>query len=119
MRQYLALIVLSLSAIPTALGSGLELEIFVSEPEEINITSVLIKGPTEMMVMCAQGQKSSATRLADRIEEIGLELKYIFLSHAHLDHSQGAGILKERFPKAEMEYKHNSSKVKRADGTYE
>ena len=82
--------------------SNLNLEIFVAEPDEINVTSALIMGPSEMMVVSAQGTKSAATRLADRIEATGLDLRYIFLTHPHLDHSQGAGILLERFPGAEF-----------------
>lgn len=80
----------------------LSLEIFVSEPEELNVTSAMITGPTEMMVVSGQGTKSAATRLADRVEATGLELKYIFLTHPHIDHSQGAGVLLERFPNAEF-----------------
>ncbi|WP_026971100.1 MBL fold metallo-hydrolase [Aliagarivorans marinus] len=84
----------------SVVAEGLSLEIFVAEPEEINVTSALIMGPTEMMVMSAQGTRSAALRLADLIESKGLALKYVFLSHPHLDHSQGAGILLERFPEA-------------------
>ena len=81
-------------------ATGLSLEVFVAEPEEINVTSALIMGPTEMMVVCAQATRSSANRLADLIESKDRELRYVFLTHAHLDHSQGAGILLERFPGA-------------------
>jgi len=83
-------------------ASELKLEIFVSEPNEINVTSPLIMGPTEMMVVAAQATKASATRLAETIKKKGLKLKYIFLTHAHQDHSQGAGILLNQFPKAKF-----------------
>lgn len=83
-----------------AIAADLKMEIFVSEPQEINVTSPMIMGPTEMMVVSAQGTKSSATRLADEIESKNLELKYIFLTHPHLDHSQGASVLLKRFPNA-------------------
>ena len=85
---------------PGIRAEGLELEIFIAEPEEINVTSALIIGPTEMMVVCGQATRSSAERLADRIESRERQLRYVFLTHAHLDHSQGAGILLERFPDA-------------------
>ena len=83
-------------------ASELELEIFVAEPDEINVTSALIMGPTEMMVVCGQATKSSANRLADLIESKNKPLKYVFLTHAHLDHSQGASVLLKRFPDAEF-----------------
>ncbi|MEM9022768.1 MAG: MBL fold metallo-hydrolase [Bacteroidota bacterium] len=83
-----------------AAESVLELEVYVSEPAEVNVTSVLIMGPTEMVVVCAQATKSSVNRLADLIEEKGRTLKYIFLTHPHFDHHLGGRILKERFPEA-------------------
>ncbi|MPW28102.1 MBL fold metallo-hydrolase [Agarivorans sp. B2Z047] len=82
--------------------SKLSLEVFISEPSEINVTSALIKGSSEMMVVSAQGTKSAANRLADQIEKTGLTLKYIFLTHPHLDHSQGASVLTKRFPEAQF-----------------
>ena len=95
-----ALIVLSMPTL--SFSAKLSLEIFVSEPNEINVTSALIMGSTEMMVVSSQGTKSSANRLADTIEGKRLKLKYIYLTHPHLDHSQGAGILLNRFPEAKF-----------------
>ena len=85
---------------PASQNAQLELELFVSEPDEINVVSALIIGPTEMMVVSAQGTKSAANRLADRIEETDRTLRYIFLTHPHFDHHQGASVLKARFPMA-------------------
>lgn len=84
----------------TPVDGGLELEIFVSEPAEINVVSTLIMGPEHMMVVSAQATKSAASRLADLIEEKDRKLVYIFLTHPHFDHYQGASVLKERFPDA-------------------
>ncbi|EAQ64181.1 hypothetical protein MED121_01075 [Marinomonas sp. MED121] len=91
--------VTTLFALPV---QALEVDIFVSEPAEINTTSAIIKGKAEMMVVSAQPNISAANRLADTIEETGLTLKYIFVTHAHLDHFQGAVILLKRFPNAEF-----------------
>ncbi|GAA5315483.1 MAG: MBL fold metallo-hydrolase [Candidatus Pelagadaptatus aseana] len=91
---------LLLLSLPSALVNALEVSLYVSEPEEINTTSALIKGHSEMMVVSAQPNISAATRLANEIEATGLELKYIFLTHAHLDHFQGASVLLKRFPNA-------------------
>jgi glyoxylase-like metal-dependent hydrolase (beta-lactamase superfamily II) len=81
---------------------ALAIDIFVSEPGEINTTSAIIKGKSEMMVVCAQPNISAATRLAEKLKSTGLELKYIFLTHAHLDHFQGASILLKEFPSAQF-----------------
>ena len=99
--QTLTLVVIFLLLyIPKALA--LEIEIYVSEPDEINTTSAIIIGQEEMMVVCAQPNISAATRLADLLETKGLDLKYIFLTHAHLDHFQGASVLLKRFPDAKF-----------------
>ena len=100
MKSILAIAATLLWLPAATLASELELEIFVAEPEEINVTSALIMGPTEMLVVCGQATRSSATRLADLIASKDRELEFVFLTHPHLDHSQGAGILLERFPSA-------------------
>lgn len=85
-----------------AISQPLQVDIFVSEPEEINTTSAIIKGKTELMVVSAQPNISAANRLAKTIKETGLNLKYIFVTHAHLDHFQGASVLLKAFPHAEF-----------------
>lgn len=80
----------------------LRVVLFNALPAELNTTSVLIMGPTEMIVVDAQGTKSSAIRLADEIEATGLKLKAIFVTHAHSDHSQGGSVLLKRFPEAKF-----------------
>lgn len=82
--------------------STLQLLHFISEESEINVSSTLIMGKKEAMVVTAQATKSSATRLAEEIKKTGLALTYVFLDHAHLDHSQGAVVLKEYFPEAKF-----------------
>jgi glyoxylase-like metal-dependent hydrolase (beta-lactamase superfamily II) len=39
---------------------------------------------------------------ADKIEEIGAELKYIILTHGHGDHTGGVPEFKQRFPNAKL-----------------
>ncbi|WOE74674.1 MBL fold metallo-hydrolase [Alterisphingorhabdus coralli] len=80
--------------------SPLTLRHFVSELEEINVSSSMIMGEREMVLVATQATKLAAERLADEIEKTGLNLSIVYLGHAHLDHSQGASVLKRRFPKA-------------------
>lgn len=82
--------------------SSLKMIHFVSQPQEINVSSPIVFGDTEAIVFAPQGTKSSANRLADVIEKTGRKLKYVYLGHPHLDHSQGASVLKERFPNAKF-----------------
>lgn len=81
-------------------GSRLRLKHFVSELNEINVSSSMIMGEKEMVLVATQATKLSAARLADEIEKTGLKLTTVYLGHAHLDHSQGAAILQQRFPEA-------------------
>ncbi|MEL6693482.1 MAG: MBL fold metallo-hydrolase [Pseudomonadota bacterium] len=82
--------------------SPLKLKHFISQPEEINVSSSLIMGESEVVLVTAQATKYAAERLADEIEDTGLELTYVYLDHAHLDHSQGASVLIRRFPNAKF-----------------
>lgn len=82
--------------------SPLRLMHFISEANEINVSSSLIMGEKEIVVVATQATKYASERLADEIEKTGLKLTYVYLGHAHLDHSQGASILKQRFPDAKF-----------------
>lgn len=82
--------------------SPLRLKHFISQPEEINVSSSLIMGRENMICVTAQATKYAAERLADEIEATGLNLKYVYLDHAHFDHSQGAAVLSRRFPTAKF-----------------
>ena len=83
-------------------GSPLRLKHFISEANEINVSSSLIMGEKEIIVVATQATKFASERLADEIAKTGLKLTYVFLGHPHLDHSQGARILKDRFPEAKF-----------------
>lgn len=80
--------------------SPLKLLHFISQSNEINVSSSLIMGDNEVICVTAQATKYAAERLADEIEKTGRKLTYIYLDHPHLDHSQGATVLKQRFPDA-------------------
>lgn len=82
--------------------SPLKLLHFISQPEELNLSSSLIMGDKEIICVTAQATKSAAERLADVIEETGRKLTYVYLDHPHYDHSQGASVLIKRFPDAQF-----------------
>ncbi len=48
------------------------------------------------------GVASTTGTLVDALERIGGEVRYIVVSHVHLDHAGGAGSLMEAFPRAEL-----------------
>ncbi|WP_430413811.1 MBL fold metallo-hydrolase [Parasphingorhabdus sp.] len=82
--------------------SPLRLRHFVSELNEINVSSSMIMGEQDMVLVATQATKLAAERLADEIEATGLNLETVYLGHAHTDHSQGASVLKQRFPEAQF-----------------
>ena len=100
MTRMLTIIGMLFCITQSASAEGLEIRIFNATAEEWNTTSVLIMGDTELIVVCGQSMKSSAERLAEEIRATGLKLKAVFLTHAHLDHSQGASVILKHFPTA-------------------
>ncbi|EKT78303.1 metallo beta lactamase superfamily protein [Rhodococcus opacus M213] len=63
-------------------------------------TSVLISGPTEVVLIDAQYLEDDVRELGDLIERTGKTLTTIYVTHAHADHYAGAETLLERFPTA-------------------
>jgi glyoxylase-like metal-dependent hydrolase (beta-lactamase superfamily II) len=74
----------------------LALEVFVGERS--SVTSTLIYGPTEAVLVDAQFRLSQARLLAGRIEARHVRLKAIIITHAHEDHYIGLAVLHAQFP---------------------
>lgn len=78
----------------------LQLLVYTSSDDAYDVTSTLIYGKTEAILVDAQFWQSDAAKLADQIAATGRTLKAIFITHPDLDHYIGIGVLHERFPKA-------------------
>lgn len=78
----------------------LALEVYTTVPEAFGVTSTLIYGPTEAVLVDAQFTNGDAQTLADRIAAVapGRKLKAIVITHPHPDHYFGTAVLHERFP---------------------
>jgi glyoxylase-like metal-dependent hydrolase (beta-lactamase superfamily II) len=63
-------------------------------------TSVLISGPTEVVLIDAQYLTDDVADFGDLIERTGKTLTTIYITHAHADHYGGLGTLLECFPNA-------------------
>ena len=85
---------------PAASAAKLALDVYTAAPEAFGVTSTLIYGPTEAVLVDAQFTNGDAQKLADRIASVapGRKLKAIVITHPHPDHYFGTAVLHERFP---------------------
>src|SRR5262245_15229289 len=102
---------LILILLATSVGSGLtsppqtrpaqlHLEVFTSSPNGFSVTSTLVYGDNELIVIDPQFLLSEARQLADKIRATKRTLTTIYTTHAHPDHFFGVAALKEQFPGA-------------------
>jgi glyoxylase-like metal-dependent hydrolase (beta-lactamase superfamily II) len=89
-----------LAAFAPPVPSTLHLETYVADSTAFNVTSTLIWGPTEAILVDAQFQISDANRVADLIAAKGVRLKAVIITHPHDDHYIGAAVFRHRFPDA-------------------
>lgn len=62
--------------------------------------SAIIEGPTSLGIVDVQQSKAEAHRLVADALERGKEVKWVYITHPHLDHFAGADIVHDAFPKA-------------------
>jgi len=70
----------------------------VSQLNTFGVTSTLIYGPTEAILVDAQFRNSEATALSDKVAAKGRRLKAIFITEPDEDHYMGMAVLHQRFP---------------------
>ena len=88
----------SSSASPGPKAKPLHLLVYVSPEKSFGVTSTLIYGNSEAILIDTQLHTSQAAKLADRIEATGTALKAIFITHPDVDHYVGSAVLHQRFP---------------------
>lgn len=76
----------------------LALEVYTADTQGIGVTSTLIYGEHEAILVDTQFRVSDAEQLADRIAANGRRLKAILVTHPHFDHFYGTSVLLKRFP---------------------
>src|SRR5215472_13763089 len=76
----------------------LSLNVYVADENGWCVTSTLIRGKTESILVDTQFLQSQASRVADRIAASGTRLKAIIITHPHDDHYLGAATIHRRFP---------------------
>jgi len=82
----------------TSAQRRLPLDVYVADDNGWCVTSTLIYGITEAVLIDTQYYKSHAAKLADRVAATGARLKAIIITHPHDDHYMGSATIHERFP---------------------
>jgi glyoxylase-like metal-dependent hydrolase (beta-lactamase superfamily II) len=78
----------------------LTLEVFTSTPHGYSVTSTLVYGENELLLIDPQFLLSEARQVVDMIEATGRKLTTIYTTHAHPDHFLGVAAILEAFPDA-------------------
>ena len=100
LRGYALPLLVLLAASTASAREPLHLQVFVAGPEAYNVTSTLIYGSSEGVLVDAQARLSDAKNLAANVASTGVHLKAILVTHPDFDHYIGLGVLHERFPEA-------------------
>lgn len=78
----------------------LSVKVFVASESGFNVTSTIIMGEKECVLVDCQWTRANAHRVIAEILETNLELKAIYVTHAHPDHYWGLGEIHKVFPNA-------------------
>jgi glyoxylase-like metal-dependent hydrolase (beta-lactamase superfamily II) len=84
------------------LAKPLELKVYTSDGNGFLVTSTLLTGEKEAILVDAQFNASNAYRVVADVLESGKKLTMIYVSHAHPDHYFGLEIVKRAFPGAKV-----------------
>ncbi|MEJ1268940.1 MBL fold metallo-hydrolase [Pantoea ananatis] len=79
-------------------------EVFLSSDKNdgFGVTSTIIYGDTDAILVDAQFTLSNAHRLVADLMELKRNLKIIYLTHLHPDHYLGLEVIKSVYPNAEV-----------------
>lgn len=101
MNSFKPLIVLALSLSSPA-ASALETLTHVAGDAGFRVSSHLVMGQREALLVDAQFTNSEARALIEKIRASGRELTQIFVTHAHPDHYFGLEAIRAAFPRARV-----------------
>lgn len=82
--------------------TNLHMKVITSSPEGFWVSSTLVEGERDAILIDAQFTLSDAHRLAATILEARKNLTTIYITHFHPDHYFGLTVLKEAFPHAKI-----------------
>jgi glyoxylase-like metal-dependent hydrolase (beta-lactamase superfamily II) len=91
-----------LSASLAQAAEPLQLSVYQADDNSFDVTSVLVSGQHDAILIDSGFTRADAYRIAARILDSGKQLKAIYISQADPDYYFGATTLKQIFPKAEL-----------------
>ena len=103
-RLAAAVLAATLASTPAqTLAAPLSTTVFNPGKEAIfPVTSTIVQGPNEAMLVDAQFQRKYARRLVERLKASGKMLKYIYISHSDPDYYFGLAQIRKAFPAARV-----------------
>src|SRR3954469_5131468 len=80
----------------------LQIDTYTAAPEAFSVTSTIVTGATEALLVDAQFALPEAAQLAERIRATGKDLTTIYITHWHPDHYFGLPAVLAEFPAARV-----------------
>ncbi len=90
------------AATSAAVAQDLKIQNFLAQPDHFGVTSTLIEGEKDVLLVNAQFSKSEALRIAADILDSGKTLKTIFVSYGDPDFYFGLDVFKQYFPNVQI-----------------
>ncbi|MEM9626889.1 MAG: MBL fold metallo-hydrolase [Pseudomonadota bacterium] len=91
----------ALLAVPTiAAPARLRITEWVSDAGPLLVRSAVLEGPTMLGLVDTQFTLSNTMRLLADLKERGKPLAWVYVTHPHLDHFNGAALIRAAFPEA-------------------
>jgi glyoxylase-like metal-dependent hydrolase (beta-lactamase superfamily II) len=105
LSKFIQLSMLAVTVVVSANAVSATLETTVFNPQEKSVfpvSSVLISGPTEAILVDAQFQRNDAQSLVELIKKSGKKLTTIYISHGDPDYYFGLDVITEAYPHAKV-----------------
>jgi glyoxylase-like metal-dependent hydrolase (beta-lactamase superfamily II) len=80
----------------------LAVEVFTASPQGFQVTSAIVSGEKEAVLIDGQLTQADAHRLVGALIDSKKTLTTVFVTHWHPDHYFGLGVVKQAFPKVKI-----------------
>lgn len=101
-KMLFALAALALNPASFASQAALELDVYRADENSFFVASVLVKGPSEAVLIDAQFTRAHAHQVVANILRSGKKLTTIYISHGDPDYYFGLEVIRQAFPEAKV-----------------